>query len=140
MRLSILLHNYKRKENLMEALLTQILNEVKDTNLRLSKVEQNQLHLETRFDALEQRQLALETRFDALEQRQLALETRFDALEQKQTSMDKKLDMIYEQTANLVEFRTEVNIKLDHLTNRVDTVDPITKENLYDLTKLKLAK
>ena len=126
MRLSILLHNYKRKENLMEALLTQILNEVKDTNLRLSKVEQNQLHLETRFDALEQRQLALETRFDALEQ--------------KQTSMDKKLDMIYEQTANLVEFRTEVNIKLDHLTNRLDTVEAVTKENLYDLTKLKLAK
>ena len=47
--------------------------------------------------------------------------------------MKKKLDNVVEQTANLTEFKTEVNTKLDALKE----VKEVTKENCYEIAKIK---
>ena len=46
-----------------------------------------------------------------------------------------KMDAIYNHTADLTEFRTEVNDKLDVLNN----VEEVTKINCYDIAKLRAA-
>ena len=43
------------------------------------------------------------------------------------------LDNVVEQTANLIEFKTEVNTKLDALKE----VKEVTKENCYEIAKIK---
>ena len=83
---------------------------------------------------------SLEARFDSLEARFDSLETKVDSLEigQKELKSDvkeikSKLENIYDQTAHLTEFRTEVNTKLDTLKD----LENVTKENCYEIAKLR---
>lgn len=50
--------------------------------------------------------------------------------------IEKKLDGVHEQTADLTEFRTEVNLKLDEIRD----LENVTKENCFDIAKLKAIK
>ena len=47
-----------------------------------------------------------------------------------------KMDNVYNQTADLTEFKTEVNMKLDELCD----VENVTKLNCYEIAKLKSVK
>lgn len=55
-------------------------------------------------------------------------------------NIEKKLDDVYDQTAVLTEFRTEANAKLDNISHKINAVEAVTKENLYDIAKLKLIR
>lgn len=61
---------------------------------------------------------------------------RLDGLETKVDNIEKKLEGVVEQTANLLEFRTKVESKLDELKE----VEEVTKVNCYDIAKLKVMK
>jgi chromosome segregation ATPase len=103
--------------------------------------------LESRFDSLENRFDSLETRFDSLESRFDSLESRFDSLEskvdflevnQRESSKDvkeikSKVEIIYDQTASLTEFKTEVNAKL----NKLIDLENVTKDNCYEIARLR---
>jgi prefoldin subunit 5 len=54
----------------------------------------------------------------------------------KLDSIEHKLNSVHDQTATLTEFRTEVNVKLEELKDLKD----VTKENCYDIAKLKAIK
>ncbi len=101
-------------------------NEIKSINSRLSNLEKGQANLEKGQANLEKRQANLE-------KRQANLEA-------GQSRIEKKLDAVYEQTAELTEFRTETNMKLDNISDKLNAVEAVTKENLYDIAKLKLIK
>ena len=45
----------------------------------------------------------------------------------------KEMNVVYDQTAYLIEFRTEVNIKLDDLND----LEKVTRTNCYDIAKLR---
>ena len=90
-------------------------------------------NIETKVDSLE-------SRFDSLESKVDSLETRFDSLESKVDLLDKdikeiksKVDIIYDQTASLTEFETEVNGKL----NKLIDLENVTKDNCYEIAKLR---
>ena len=57
-----------------------------------------------------------------------------ERLEAKVDGIEKKLDGVVEQTADLLEFRTSVEEKL----NELKQVEKVTKANCYDIAKLKL--
>lgn len=57
-------------------------------------------------------------------------------LKEGQKIIENKLDGVVEQTAELLEFRTTVKIKLDQLKE----VEEVTKVNCYDIAKLKAVK
>ena len=57
-----------------------------------------------------------------------------ESLESKVDGIEKKLDGVVEQTADLLEFRTSVEEKL----NELKEVEEVTKANCYDIAKLKL--
>ncbi|SHK66672.1 hypothetical protein, partial [Paramaledivibacter caminithermalis] len=47
---------------------------------------------------------------------------RFSRLEEGQSRIEKKLDTVHDQTANLTEFRTETNMKLDDISDKINAV------------------
>lgn len=47
--------------------------------------------------------------------------------------IEKKIDNVYDQTADLTEFRTDTTDKLDKLIN-------VTKDNCYEIANLKIVK
>lgn len=54
-------------------------------------------------------------------------------LEEGQKRIEKKIDSVYDQTADLTEFRTDTTSKLDKLIN-------VTKDNCYEIANLKIVK
>ncbi len=69
------------------------------------------------------------------------MDTRLSDIEKGQNDIkdeinliNKKLDGVVEQTADLLEFRTSVEEKL----NELKEVEEVTKANCYDIAKLKL--
>ena len=75
---------------------------------KLDNLEKGQQSLEKRMQALEKGQLALEKRQLALEKRIQALENRQEILEKGQQALSQKVDSVIEQTAVLMEFKTDV--------------------------------
>ena len=64
------------------------------------------------------------------------LDEKINPVISKLESMQQNLNSISEQTAILTEFRTEVNEKLEELKD----LKQVTKENCYDIAKLKAVK
>lgn len=61
------------------------------------------------------------------------LETKIDDNSKDIKEMKSKIDAVYNQTADLTEFRTQVNIKLDELRD----LKNVTKVNCDDIAELK---
>ena len=51
-----------------------------------------------------------------------------------------KLDGVVEQTADLIEFRSEILNKVDGIRDDLSTVEIITANNYKDIAKLKAIK
>ncbi len=62
------------------------------------------------------------------------LETKIDDNSKDIKEMKSKIDAVYNQTADLTEFRTQVNIKLDELRY----LKNVTKVNCDDIAELKV--
>jgi uncharacterized protein YkvS len=54
--------------------------------------------------------------------------------------IESKLDGVVEQTANLVEFRTEITNKVDEIREDLSTVELVTAKNYKDIVHLKSVK
>lgn len=64
------------------------------------------------------------------------LDEKLDPIKNELNKIHKKIDGISEQTADLLEFRTKVEVKLEELRE----VEEVTKVNCYDIAKLKAIK
>ena len=64
------------------------------------------------------------------------LDEKLDPIKNDLTELNKKIDGISEQTADLLAFRTKVEVKLEELRE----VEEVTKVNCYDIAKLKSNK
>lgn len=76
----------------------------------------------------------------SVNQRLDKLEAGQGELKDNQANIEKKFDSVVEQTADLKEFKTETNTKLDTVIEKIGAIEAVTKENLYDIAKLKLIK
>ena len=61
-------------------------------------------------------------------------------LKDGQERIEEKIETIYDQTANLTEFKTEVNTKLDVLNNNISNVEIVKANNWADIARLKKVK
>ena len=66
-----------------------------------------------------------------------SVNTRLDGMEQRFDDIDQRLDAVYNQTANLLEFKVEVNTKLDNIGDKIEDIEAVTKQNTYDIARLK---
>lgn len=65
-----------------------------------------------------------------LESLQSTMTTQFGEVNKRLDSLDRKMDAVYDQTANLTEFKTEV--KAD-----IEDIRAVLKQNTYDIARLK---
>lgn len=75
------------------------------------------------------------------------MDTRLSDIEKGQNDIkdeinliNKKLDGVVEQTADLVEFRSEILNKVDGIREDLSTVELVTANNYKDIAKLKAVK
>ena len=61
-------------------------------------------------------------------------------LKSGQDIIEKKLDGVVEQTADLVEFRSEILNKVNGIRDDLSTVELVTANNYKDIAKLKAVK
>lgn len=107
----------------METDILEILKQIQKDN----KEFRNEVN--SKFDEVNSRLDKVDVQFDNINNRFNKLETKFD-------NLSKTVEIIYDQTVTLSEFRNEVNSKLEELT----VVKAITKENCYEIAKIKAVK
>ena len=92
------------------------------------------------FKKLNERIGNLEQGQESLKHGQTKLERRQENLEKGQDAIKKDLKDVIAQTADLTEFRAEMNTKLDKVINDVSTIEIVTSKNWNDLARLKSVK
>ena len=105
-----------------------------------TRLEQSQIKLEQGQTKLEQSQAKLEQGQAKLEQSQTKLEQGQSNLEQGQEDIRKDIKSIIEQTADLTEFREEINAKVDKVIEELNTLEIVTSKNWNDIARLKSIK
>ena len=73
----------------------------------------------------------MDARLDKLEAGQAKLEA-------GQAEIIKEVKAIREQTEHLTEFEAKTDINFKKITNNINTLKQITKDNLYDIAELKI--
>ena len=121
----------------------EILDILKQLQVGQKQLQDGQSRLEEQVNGLDVGQSRLEEQVNGLDVGQSRLEETVNGLDVGQSRLEAKVDglvktvgAIYDQTANLTEFRTEVNIKLEDLKE----VKEVTKENCYEIARIKAVK
>ena len=109
-------------------------------NARTGKLEEGQKEMNARIGKLEEGQAAMNARIGKLEEGQKEMNTRIGSLEEGQEEIRKGLMAVIEQTADLTEFRQEINEKVDKVIEELNTLEIVTSKNWHDIAKLKAAK
>jgi uncharacterized protein (UPF0335 family) len=68
------------------------------------------------------------------------LDEKVDNLEQGQQAIKKDLKAVINQTADLTEFKEEINTKVDKVIDELSTIEIVTSKNWNDIAKLKSIK
>lgn len=104
----------------------EILNILKQMQSDMSEMKNSIKNLEAGQDELKKDVSGLKQDVSGLKQ---------DVSELKQDvkELNRKMDAVYDQTADLTEFKTEVNGKLDRLCD----LENVTKTNCFDIAMLK---
>ena len=68
------------------------------------------------------------------------LDEKVDNLEQGQQEIKKDLKAVINQTADLTEFKEEINTKVDKVIDELSTIEIVTSKNWNDIAKLKSIK
>lgn len=75
-----------------------------------------------------------------IKQEQQEMKQKQQEMKKTQEEMKNDLKAVIEQTANLTEFKEEVNHKLDTMLNEINTLEMVVSKNWQDITKLKAAR
>lgn len=90
--------------------------------------------------SIQQSNLSLKEDVRSLKVGQNNIINRLDAIEDGMTVLGKKTDGIAEQTADLLEFRTDMIDKVDGIRDDLSMVEFVTANNFRDIAKLKAIK
>ena len=111
------------------------------TNEEFQKIVLEKLgNLEDKVVGIGNKVVGLEDKVVGLEDKVVDLGNKVVNLEKGQEEIKKDVKSIIEQTANLSEFRYEINTKVDKLTEEFNTIEIVTAKNWNDIAKLKAAR
>lgn len=82
----------------------------------------------------------LNSKIDKLEQGQTKLEQRQSKLEQGQIEIKKDLKAVFDQTADLTEFMQDTKVSLKDIKSTISRIEITTADNWSDIAKLKSLK
>ena len=118
------------KLNSMDSKIDAVEKKVDATEKKVDAVEK-------KVDATEKKVDATEKKVDATEKKVGTIENKIDVVEKKVDTVVKKLDAVCEQTANLMEFRTEVNAKLDIIVEDNKSIHELLGEHEVSIRTLR---
>ncbi len=126
----------------MEQVLNQILIELKELNNKVSNLEKNQEQLTKNQEQLTKNQEQLTKNQEQLTKGQEQLTKNQEQFAEGQARIEKKLDAVYDQTAELTEFRTETRQNLNAISDNIRFLLHKETENEKEiyLLKEKMAK
>lgn len=79
-------------------------------------------------------------KLENLENNQAEMKKDISEIKVEQAEMKKDIKGIIEQTADLTEFRHEMNENFDKLSTELNTMEIVTSKNWNDIAKLKAAR
>ena len=100
---------------------------------RIGGLEEGQMNLKERQMNLEKGQMNLEKGQEEIRRDQ-------EQIRRDQEEIKRDIKAIIEQTAELTEFRYEINDKIDKLAEEFYTMEIVTSKNWNDIAKLKAAR
>ncbi len=103
----------------------------------LRSLKEGQRKFEARLDKFEENLIKFDERQERFDERQERFDERQERFDERQERFEKKLDAVIEQTAQLVEFRTEVNIKLDNIIEDNKSIHEMLGEHEVSIRTLK---
>lgn len=68
------------------------------------------------------------------------LKTELEPIKAELKEIGKKMDSVYEQTADLTEFRTEMKQGISNIQKDLNTMELVTSKNWNDIAQLKAVK
>jgi chromosome segregation ATPase len=128
----------KGGENMVEALLQEILQEVKLTrndiqtlSNRVDKLEKRMSHVEERLTTVEERLTAVEERMSAVEERLTAVEGRVSAVEGRVSTVEERLSALEEDMTSVKERLTNVENSIVVLDKKINETKAISEAVRY---------
>ncbi|WP_132102177.1 hypothetical protein [Dehalobacter sp. 12DCB1] len=110
----------------------------------LREIREMKKDISQRFDGVNQRFDGIDQRFNGIDQQFNGIDQQFDGIDQRLDSMDQrlckvehKLDVVVEQTAGLMEFRTETNHKLDKISDDQKSIIQVLGEHEISIRSLQ---
>ncbi|PKM83757.1 MAG: hypothetical protein CVU88_01345 [Firmicutes bacterium HGW-Firmicutes-13] len=114
----------------MDETLKKILIELQTLNVRVEKIEQQVGGMGQKFSGLEEKFSGLDQKFSGLDQK-------FSGLEEKVDRMEVRLNSVFEQTAGLLEFKTETSQKLEDLIEKMACIYELLGEHDIAIKRLR---
>ena len=128
----------------MENEILDMLKLIQQSNLSLKEefhlLKEDVQSLKDDVSSLKRDNLSLKNDISSLKVGQNNIINRLDAIEDGMTVLGKKTDGIAEQTADLLEFRTDMIDKVDGIRDDLSMVEFVTANNFRDIAKLKTIK
>lgn len=121
----------------MEKILNQILTKVEGLEEGLTGLKEGQTKIEKDVAGLKEGQAKIEKDVAGLKEGQAKLEAGQDKLVERFDRLENKVDIIYRQTGELTEFKTETVIKLDKL---LEGQEKISRDVLFLAGELGIHK
>lgn len=117
-------------EEFQRTILKEIRELRQDTNNKFDTLDQ-------RLDTMDQRLGTMDQRLDTIDQRFDTVDRKLEAMDQRFEKNERKLNAVYEQTANLLEFRTEVIGKLEQISKDQKSIMGLLGEHEIAIRTLK---
>ena len=95
------------------------------------------INMESKVTSLDIKVSSMDSKVTSLDKKVSLMDSKVTSLDTKLSSIENKLDAVYEQTANLTEFRTEANAKLDFLIEDSKSIHEILGEHEVSIRSLR---
>lgn len=111
------------------------------TNEEFQKIVIEKLgNIDTKLENLDSKVENIEKEQQTMRKEQLEMKNDQQTMRGEQLEMKNDIKSIIEQTAELTEFRYEINEKLDRLVDEFNTIEIVTSQNWNDIARMKAAR
>ena len=96
--------------------------------------------MQTQMDGMQGQINNIENKVETIENKVKAIENKVEIIEKDVKEIDRKVTVIFNQTADLTEFKTATSTSLERIEAEMSSIEKVTAKNCYDITHLKMIR
>lgn len=96
--------------------------------------------MQTQINGMQTQMGSMQNQINNIENKVDAIENKVDIIEKDVKEIDRKVTVIFNQTADLTEFKTATNASLERIEAELSSIEKVTAKNCYDITHLKMIR